>query len=152
VSAACSVSVQPKPFDAGAEIAALTRGRDDVGAVVCFTGRVRADGGVLAIELEHYPGMTEKALADMAAEAARRWELTGVRLVHRVGRLAVGEDIVLAATASVHRRAAFEACEFLMDWLKTRAPFWKREITVEGARWVEAKSSDATAAARWQEG
>ena len=149
--AACSVSVQPAPFDAGAEIAALTRGRDDTGAVVCFTGRVRGDGGVLAIELEHYPGMTEKALTAIAAEAARRWPLTGVRIVHRVGRLAVGEDIVLAAAASAHRRAAFEACEFLMDWLKTRAPFWKREFTAGGACWVEAKASDEAAAARWRQ-
>ncbi|SET76473.1 molybdopterin synthase catalytic subunit MoaE [Oceanicella actignis] len=150
------ISVQEADFDVSAEIDALTRGRADVGAVACFVGLVRdvtkaAEGApVMAMTLEHYPGMTEKSLEAIAREAARRWPLLGVRIVHRVGRLAPADRIVLAAAASAHRGAAFEAAEFLMDYLKTRAPFWKKEETPDGARWVDARESDEHAAARWE--
>ncbi len=145
-----TVRVQEADFDIGAEIDALTAGRTDIGAVATFTGLVRDfGGGGEAMTLEHYPGMTEKALAAIAAEAAARWPLAGATIVHRVGRLAPGERIVLVATASRHRAAAFEAAEFLMDYLKTRARFWKREA---GAGWVDARESDDAAAARWGRG
>lgn len=141
--------VQPQAFDSAAEVAALSAGRTDVGAVVGFTGIVRADDGLVALTLEHYPAMTERALSAVAAEAAARWPLTGGTVIHRVGRLLPGEAIVLVAVASAHRGAAFAGAEFLIDWLKTRAPFWKREEIGGTARWVTAKVSDHAAAARW---
>jgi molybdopterin synthase catalytic subunit len=146
-----AVRVQQADFDVGAEIAALTAGRADIGAVVTFTGLVRevAGGGDQALTLEHYPGMTEKALAAIEAEARDRWPLTGAAIVHRVGRLAPADRIVLVATASAHREAAFAAAAFLMDYLKTRAPFWKRQEAGGGAAWVEARAADDRAAARW---
>ena len=149
------VRVQQEPFDAGREIAELTRGRPDVGAVATFVGMVRdANEGaaVSRMSLEHYPGMTERALEEICAEAAGRWDLLDVRVVHRVGPLEPGEAIVLVAVASAHRGEAFAACEFIMDYLKTRAPFWKKELTPEGERWVEARSSDDEAASRWSGG
>lgn len=141
--------VQTGDFDVGAELARLERLTPETGAVASFTGLVRG-GGILAMTLEHYPAMTQPALDAIAREAAARWPLDGVLVIHRVGRLLPGERIVLAAAASRHRAAAFEACAFLMDWLKTKAPFWKREETPEGARWVEARSDDDAAAARWE--
>ena len=149
-----SVSVQEADFDAGAEIAALSAGRDDVGAVASFVGLVRADksdvAAVQAMTLEHYPGMTEKALEAIVAEARGRWDIYGVRVIHRVGRLLPGERIVFVAVASAHRGEAFAACEFIMDYLKTRAPFWKKEETAAGGRWVDARESDDHAAGRWE--
>jgi molybdopterin synthase catalytic subunit len=148
-----SVSVQEADFDPGAEIAALSAGRRDVGAVASFVGLVREANegeGVSAMTLEHYPAMTERALGEIVAEAEQRWPLLGLRVIHRVGRLQPGERIVFVGVASAHRGAAFAACEFLMDYLKTRAPFWKREETPQGARWVEARDSDDAAAGRWE--
>ena len=151
---AVSVSVQREDFDIGTEIAALAAGDTEVGAVVSFTGRVRgsgAGGAIASMELEHYPGMTERALEAIAEEAAGRWPLRAVRVIHRYGPLAPGDNIVLVLTASRHRRAAFEAAEFLMDYLKTRAPFWKKETGPGGeARWVDARESDDAAARRWE--
>ena len=145
-----SVSVQTGDFDAGRECADLLAGRDDVGAVASFIGVVRGDGDVAAMTLEHYPGMTEKALEAIVAEARSRWPaLVRVRVIHRVGRLAVSDQIVFVVVAGGHRGEAFAACEFIMDYLKTRAPFWKQEETAEGVRWVEARGSDDEAAARW---
>jgi molybdopterin synthase catalytic subunit len=144
--------VQAGPFDAGREIAALTEGRRDVGAVATFIGCVRdlnEGADVRRMTLEHYPGMTERALEEICDEAMKRWDLIDLRVVHRVGPLEPGEAIVLVAVSSAHRGEAFAACEFVMDYLKTRAPFWKKEETPEGARWVEARSSDDEAAARW---
>jgi molybdopterin synthase catalytic subunit len=146
------IRVQQEDFDAGAEAAALARGRTDVGAVVSFVGRCRDEGGRLAaLELEHYPGMAEEEIGRAAREAERRWPLLGVTLIHRYGRIALGEQIVLAAVAAAHRGAAFEAAEMLMDYLKTRAPFWKRAIRRDGGveGWVEAKGEDDRSAARW---
>ena len=148
------VSVQETDFDSGAEIAALSAGCDDVGAVASFVGLVRADksataSSVQAMTLEHYPGMTEKALNEIVAKARSRWELLGVRVIHRVGRLLPGDRIVFVAVASAHRGEAFAACEFIMDYLKTRAPFWKKEDTEQGGRWVDAREADDTAASRW---
>ena len=140
-----TVRVQREDFDLGAEAAALEAG---AGAVVTFTGIVRG-GDVAAMTLEHYPGMTEAALAEIEAEAHTRWPLSGVTIVHRVGRLLPGERIMMVAAASAHRQAAFEAAEFLMDYLKTRAPFWKKEETGAGARWVDAREADESAARRW---
>jgi molybdopterin synthase catalytic subunit len=146
------VRVQEAPFDVAAEMAALTGTRTDIGALASFTGLCRADDGLAAMVLEHYPAMTERALARIAEQAMARWPLTGCTVIHRVGRLTPGEPIVLVLTASAHRQAALEACAFLMDWLKTRAPFWKREEPREGApRWVEAREADHEAAARWNE-
>jgi len=155
-----SVSVQQADFDAGAEIAALSAGRDDVGAVASFVGLVRADKAakvgagetpaVQAMSLEHYPGMTEKALEAIVTEARGRWDIYGVRVIHRVGRLVPGDRIVFVAVASAHRGEAFAACEFIMDYLKTRAPFWKKEETATGGRWVDARESDDHAAGRWE--
>ena len=148
-----TVSVQEADFDVGAEMAALSAARRDVGAVASFVGLVReANEGdrVSAMTLEHYPGMTERALGEIVAEAERRWPLLGLRVIHRVRRLQPGERIVFVGVASENRGAAFAACEFLMDYLKTRAPFWKREDTPQGARWVEARDSDDAAAARWE--
>jgi molybdopterin synthase catalytic subunit len=146
-----TVRVQEGDFDLGAEVAALTAGRTDVGAVATFTGLVReiAPGGGGAMTLEHYPGMTEKALAAIAAEAAGRWPLVAATVIHRFGRLAPGDRIVMVATASAHRAAAFESASFLMDYLKTRAPFWKLEESAAGAAWVAARDSDEDAARRW---
>jgi molybdopterin synthase catalytic subunit len=155
-----SVSVQEADFDAGAEIGALSAGRDDVGAVASFVGLVRADktdgetsaaAAVKAMTLEHYPGMTEKALEEIVVQAQARWALLGVRVIHRVGRLLPGDRIVFVAVASSHRGDAFAACEFIMDYLKTRAPFWKKEETLQGGRWVDARESDDAAAGRWSD-
>lgn len=144
------IAVQEAEFDVAAETARLTAGRTDIGAVASFIGICRADDGLAAMVLEHYPAMTGRAMARIAAEAEARWPLTGCTLIHRVGRLEPGAPIVLVLTASAHRQAALEACAFLMDWLKTRAPFWKREeFTVGGARWVEARTEDETAAQKW---
>ena len=144
------IAVQAAPFDLAAESAALAAGRTDLGGIASFVGVCRADDGVAALVLEHYPGMTERALAGIAAEAARRWPLAGCTIIHRVGRMAPGDPIVLVLTASAHRAAALEACAFLMDWLKTRAPFWKREELADGSeRWVDARHEDEAATARW---
>jgi molybdopterin synthase catalytic subunit len=146
-----AVRVQLPDFDVGAEVAALTAGRTDIGAVVSFTGRVRTDGGrVAAMMLEHYPGMTEAELGRIEAEAHARWPLQASLIVHRVGELKPGDNIVLVVTASEHRHAAFEAASFLMDYLKTQAPFWKKESSPTGAgEWVEAREDDERAAERW---
>ncbi|OHX12091.1 molybdopterin synthase catalytic subunit MoaE [Chromobacterium sphagni] len=146
------IRVQVEDFDVGAEVRRWSA-NPACGAVVSFTGLVRDYGDrqdVVALELEHYPGMTEKALAGIVCEARQRWSLKGVTLIHRVGRLALGEPIVLVVAASSHRRDAFEAANFLMDYLKQHAPFWKCEILADGSRhWVEARAGDAQAAARW---
>jgi molybdopterin synthase catalytic subunit len=150
---AFSILVQAEPFDAAAETAALTRGRTDIGAVVAFTGLCRDEGRRLAaLELEHYPGMAEAEIGRIAAQAQSRWPLLGLTIVHRFGRIIPGEEIVLVLTASAHRQAAFEAASFLMDYLKTHAPFWKREHLKDGAvgAWVEAKEADDRAAERWR--
>ena len=148
-----AVRVQAAPFDLSAEIAALTAGRTDAGAVVTFTGMVRGDEagrGISSLTLEHYPGMTEAELARVEAEAAARWPLAASLIVHRIGELKPGEPIVLVITASAHRHAAFEAASFLMDYLKARAPFWKKVTYLDGASsWVDAKDTDTAAAARW---
>jgi len=144
------IAVQDAEFDTAAETALLTQGRTDIGAVASFIGICRADDGLGAMVLEHYPGMTERALAKITAEAESRWPLTGCTVIHRVGRLPPGAPIVLVLTASAHRQAALDACAFLMDWLKTKAPFWKREEFTQGqARWVEARSEDDAAAQKW---
>lgn len=144
-----SVSVQNEDFDVGVETAALSAGRVDIGAVANFVGHVRGGDGLVAMSLEHYPGMTQKALEDIVEKARRRWPVLAVRVIHRVGSLLPGERIVFVGVASSHRGAAFEACEFIMDYLKTRAPFWKKEETPAGLRWVDARESDDEAAARW---
>jgi molybdopterin synthase catalytic subunit len=148
-----SVSVQADDFEIATEMARLTAADPDIGAVVSFTGLVRqntADGPIATMELEHYPGMTERALEDIAAQAQARWPLQGVRIIHRYGALKPGERIVLVLTASRHRQAAFEAAEFLMDYLKTRAPFWKKEDSGGDPHWVDARDSDTSAASRWE--
>src|SRR5215203_679684 len=147
-----SVRIQREDFSVADEVAALTRGRGDIGAVVAFTGLCRDEGGRLAaLELEHYPNMAEAEVARVVEEARRRWSLAGVTVIHRHGTIAPGQNIVLVLTASTHRQAAFEAAAFLMDFLKTRAPFWKREHLKDGSTggWVEAKDADGAAAARW---
>ena len=144
-----TIRLQREDFDAGAEQARLARGRSDVGAVVCFTGICRGDG-ISAMTLEHYPGMAEAEIARHVEEAERRWSLLGVTVIHRFGRLVPGDNIVLVATASAHRGDAFAAAEFLMDYLKTQAPFWKREEHGGEVSWVEAKGADDAAAARWK--
>jgi molybdopterin synthase catalytic subunit len=147
-----TIRVQEAPFDQQAEHAALVAGRADVGGIAAFTGICRADDGLAALVLEHYPGMTERALAEIAAEAERRWSLTGCTVIHRFGRIRPGEPIVLVLTASAHRQAALESCAFLIDWLKTGAPFWKREEFPDGTgRWVDAKAEDDAAAERWRQ-
>jgi molybdopterin synthase catalytic subunit len=146
------IRVQAEDFDVGAELAALGKGNKKIGAITSFVGLVRdlSDGAdVAAMTLEHYPGMTEAALQQIEAEARKRWQLEDVLIVHRYGRLEPGDRIVLVAVASSHRGMAFDACHFLIDWLKTKAPFWKLEATAEGERWVEAKSDDDQAAQRW---
>ena len=147
------VRVQPEDFDTGRELESLTRGRVDVGALASLVGLVRDanDGSkVSGMTLEHYPGMTEKALEDICREAHARWKLLDTLVIHRVGPLKPGERIVLVGVSSAHRGEAFAACEFIMDYLKTRAPFWKREDTAQGERWVEARTSDESAADRWK--
>ena len=147
------VRVQAEDFDVGRELDSLTRGRSDVGGLASFVGLVRDanDGNaVSAMTLEHYPGMTEKALEDICAQAHGRWDLIDTLVIHRVGSLKPGDRIVLVGVASAHRGEAFEACEFIMDYLKTRAPFWKREDTPGGSRWVEARASDDQATRRWE--
>ena len=146
------VSVQTQDFDLGAEVAALRAADGGVGAVASFIGTVRERSqgqGVSAMELEHYPGMTESAIEAMIDEALRRFDIRAARVVHRVGLLGVGEQIVLVAVSSAHRGQAFQACEFLMDYLKTQAPFWKKETTPAGARWVDARVADDEALRRW---
>jgi molybdopterin synthase catalytic subunit len=147
------VRVQQAPFDAGREIARLRAGNPRVGAVASFIGVARDinDGSAVAtLTLEHYPGMTEKALADIESQARSRWPLIDVTIVHRVGTLAPTDPIVLVAVSSAHRGAAFAACEFIMDYLKTDAPFWKKEVTPSGERWVDARTSDDAARERWE--
>src|ERR1700733_5037666 len=146
------IKVQAEDFDIGAEFAALTAGRTDVGGIGCFVGTVRSNAGdrVAAMTLEHYPAMTQRAIARIPAEAERRWSLLGCTVIHRVGRLHAGENIVLVLAAAAHRQPALEATAFLIDWLKTKAPFWKREEFSDGTgAWVEAKATDDSAAARW---
>jgi molybdopterin synthase catalytic subunit len=146
------VTIQPADFDLAAEVAALRAGDPGVGAVASFVGTVRDanDGSaVSALELEHYPGMTERAIESMIDEAQRRFDIRAVRVVHRVGRMLPGDQIVLVAVTSAHRGQAFQACEFLMDYLKTQAPFWKKETTPAGERWVDARVADDAALARW---
>lgn len=146
------VSIQTADFDLGAEVAALRAGDPAVGAVASFVGTVRDrnDGqGVSAMELEHYPGMTEKAIEAMIDQAFERFDIRAARVIHRVGPLKPLDQIVLVVVTSAHRGAAFQACEFLMDYLKTQAPFWKKESTPEGSRWVDARVSDDAALARW---
>jgi molybdopterin synthase catalytic subunit len=144
------VRVQAEPFDPGAELARLETLAP--GAVASFTGLVRGDDGLMAMELEHYPAMTQAALERVVAEAVSRWPLSGVIVIHRHGRLVPGDRIVFVGTASSHRAAALDGCAFLIDWLKTKAPFWKREVLGDGtARWVEARGADDGAAARWDE-
>jgi molybdopterin synthase catalytic subunit len=148
------ISIQTKDFDSGAEIAALTGGRTDIGGIGCFIGIVRApqDGPALsALTLEHYPAMTERAIARITEEAEHRWALLGCTVIHRVGRLSPGENIVLVLAAAAHRQPALDATSFLIDWLKTKAPFWKKEeFAGQEASWVEARESDDRAAARWE--
>jgi molybdopterin synthase catalytic subunit len=147
------IRVQHEAFDLSTELANLRKGRNDIGGIAMFLGTVRdlSEGrDVSAMTLEHYPGMTEKALAAIDEEARSRWPLIDSLVVHRHGKLLAGEDIVLVITLSAHRDAAFESCQFLMDWLKTKAPFWKLEEGASGGEWVDAKASDDAAASRWQ--
>lgn len=145
-----TVRVQADRFDAGAELNGFAQNRTDVGAVVSFTGIVRdAKGDLQEMLIEHYPGMTESAIAKIADGAAVRWALADVLVIHRYGPLKPGEPIMMVATASAHRAAAFEAADFLMDYLKSRAPFWKKEVTADGASWVAAKDADEDALKRW---
>jgi molybdopterin synthase catalytic subunit len=145
------IKVQTEDFDVGAEIAALTAGRTDIGGIGCFVGTVRDNGrSVTGMTLEHYPGMTERAIARITGEAAERWPLMGCTVIHRVGPLRPGENIVLVIAASAHRQAALDATAFLIDWLKTKAPFWKREDLADGnGTWVDAREEDDAAASRW---
>jgi molybdopterin synthase catalytic subunit len=147
------IRVQEGDFDIGAEIHRMTTGKVEVGAFACFVGLVRdvaGDDKIESMTLEHYPGMTESQLEKIEAEARARWKLNDVLIVHRYGKLLPGDRIVLVATTSGHRQDALESCEFLIDWLKTKAPFWKKEETPQGARWVEAKAEDDEQAARWE--
>ena len=147
------VVVQSDSFDPGAELTKFAAGRTDLGAVVTFSGLVRDVGGGLdALRIEHYPGMTERAIAQIAQQAKDRWDLGDVLVVHRYGALKLGEVIMMVATAAPHRADAFAAAEFLMDYLKSRAPFWKQEITASGAAWVDAKEADEQALTRWDAG
>lgn len=147
-----TVRVQAEDFDLGYEVAQLTLGANAVGAVVSFIGLVRdtTGGDLVSMELEHYPGMTEQALTVIDAEAQKRWSLTGSMVIHRYGDLKTGEQIMMVAAASAHRKDAFEAAEFLMDYLKTDAPFWKKEHLKSGSQWVESKASDDDAKSRWE--
>jgi molybdopterin synthase catalytic subunit len=149
------IKVQTENFDVGAEIAALTSGRTDIGGIGCFVGTVRdnakgASSAITGMALEHYPGMTERSIARIVEQAEERWPLLGCTVIHRVGELRPGENIVLVIAASAHRQAALDATAFLIDWLKTKAPFWKRETFTDGAgAWVDARDDDDAAAARW---
>ena len=143
------ITVQAEAFDPGAVLSAIGRGDSSVGGVVAFTGVVRGDGGLSAMEIEHYPGMTERAIRAFAETAVERFGLRDVAIVHRHGRLAVGETIMMVATAAPHRADAFAAAEFLMDWLKSRAPFWKKEVGAAGEAWVAARDEDEAALGRW---
>ncbi len=146
------ISVQQEPFDSAAIQEEMRRANPAIGAVVSFVGQMRDSNEgdkVSAMTLEHYPGMTEKALEAIVAEADRRWDLMGIRVIHRVGELKPLDPIVLVAVASAHRGEAFQACEFVIDYLKTRAPFWKKELTAEGERWVDARHGDSEAGQRW---
>lgn len=148
-----TVRVQEQDFDLGSEVARIREGRTDIGAIVTFTGTVRGGGtsGIESMTLEHYPGMTERELERVEAEAHERWPLDASLIIHRYGKLSPGDNIVLVVTASSHRQAAFEAAEFLMDYLKTRAPFWKKEAGTDGTgNWVDARDSDDKAIERWQ--
>jgi molybdopterin synthase catalytic subunit len=145
-----NIHIQEEDFDIADEIAALTWETQAIGAVATFTGVVRGGDGLTALSLEHYPGMTEREIGRIAEEAGKRWPLIGLTIIHRVGRLGIGERIVLVAVAAAHRGAAFAACEFLIDYLKTQAPFWKQEERGGQMRWVEAKASDDSAAERWR--
>jgi molybdopterin synthase catalytic subunit len=153
MTASVTIRIQEADFDIAQEIAALTHGRTDIGAVVTFSGICRDDqdqgAAIAALTLEHYPGMAEAEIGRHVAEAISRWPLTAVTVIHRVGRITPGENIVVVLTASAHRQAAFAAAEFLMDYLKANAPFWKREEAKSGTRWVDAHSHDDDAAARW---
>ncbi len=152
MSAAVTIRIQQADFDVAREIAALTQGRTDIGAVVSFSGICRDSEGsepIAALTLEHYPEMAEAEIARHAETALSRWPLTGLTVIHRVGRITPGENIVLVLTASAHRQAAFEAAEFLMDYLKANAPFWKSEESARGKSWIEAREHDDAAAARW---
>jgi molybdopterin synthase catalytic subunit len=152
MTANLTVRIQQADFDIAREISGLTKGRTDVGAVVSFSGVCRGkEGGetIAALTLEHYPGMAEAEITRHAETAMSRWPLTGVTIIHRVGRIAPGENIVLVLTASQHRQAAFQSAEFLMDYLKANAPFWKREESAAGTSWVEARGHDDAAVARW---
>ncbi len=147
------IRVQREDFDVGAELGKMTAGRSDIGGLASFIGlvRERTEAGALsAMTLEHYPGMTEKRLGEIEAEAMRRWPLSATLIIHRYGRLLPGERIVLVATSSSHRQAALESCQFLIDWLKTKAPFWKLEETSAGGQWVAAREADDRAADRWR--
>ncbi len=146
-----TIRIQTEDFDAGAECSALAADRPQIGAVVAFTGLVRGGGGLTCLTLEHYPGMSEREIARHVDEAEKRWPIAGVTVIHRVGNLVPGERIVLVAVASAHRRAAFEAAEFLMDYLKTRAPFWKRERRGAETQWIDASETDEDAAIRWRQ-
>ena len=146
------IKVQREEFDVGAELRALGRGNRNIGGIASFVGVVRntaEPAGTGAMTLEHYPGMTERKLVEIENEALSRWPLDAVTIIHRYGRLEPGDPIVLVATASAHRAAALESCQFLIDWLKTEAPFWKFEESVSGGQWVAARSTDDVAAARW---
>lgn len=148
------IDVRDKDFDVGAEIAALRGGRTDIGAIAAFIGLMRDfnDGAAVhAMSLEHYPGMTERALSEIAAQASSRWAVDDVVIIHRIGRFEPGDQIVLVLTSARHRGDAFSACEFIMDYLKTKAPFWKKEHTSDGERWVEARASDESARSRWDD-
>lgn len=148
MSSNVTIRIQDADFDVAAEIAALTRSRTDIGAVVTFSGICRGDT-TTALTLEHYPGMAEAEITRHAEQAMTRWPLTGLTIIHRVGRILPGQNIMVVLTASAHRQAAFQAAEFLMDYLKAHAPFWKREETATGTGWIAAKSDDDDAAARW---
>lgn len=146
------IAVQGEDFDLNQEYQQLAKG-SAAGAVVTFVGKVRdmnLGDNVIGLSLEHYPGMTEKSLSEICDQAEQRWPLLGIRVIHRIGDLDIGDQIVLVGVASAHRSAAFQACEFIMDYLKTQAPFWKKERTTEQTRWVESRDSDVQAASRWQ--
>jgi molybdopterin synthase catalytic subunit len=145
-----SIRIQTADFDIAAESDVLAKHDARTGALATFTGLVRGDDGLVSLTLEHYPGMTEREIARHVEEACARWTLLNATVIHRIGRLVPGDRIVFVGTASSHRRAAFEACEFLMDYLKTRAPFWKQEERTNGAAWVDAKASDDASAERWK--